>query len=633
MILPHSSAPAGNALCVTVAVLTYHRPDDLARTLPLLLAQVDALDADDRYRAELLVVDNDPEGSGRHTVEQVASPRLRYVVEPEPGISAARNRALAQANSDVLVFLDDDLRPEPGWLTGLLDVRERFGAAAVSGRVVSEFDGAVDPWISVGSFYGRGYRAGVPSGAAIEHAATNSLLLDLHVVRALGLRFDPAFGLSGGEDSLFTRTLTVAGHRLVWARDAVAIERVPAERATRQALLRKAFSHGNTEPRVALALAAPDDVLRVRLRFLAAGSARVAVGAARFAVGRVVASLGLRTRGARWEGDGARLAARGAGMAGGALGWVYQEYQRTSARHGSGLASARRMRGDFARGLAGALPLGLRRRLFYLRYHRRWPNLRHPRKFSEKINWRILHDRRPLLEWTCDKIRMKDFARASGADLVVPRTLWTGVDLTELTALDLPAQWVLKPNHRSGPIHFGQGQVTDPQALAMLTRGWLACPEFDYLGEWAYGCAAPVLLLEERIGAGTGGAAAQVPADYKLFVFDGQVRYLSVDTARFTGHRRRFYSPDWTPLTVRTTVPLAPVQPPPAQLDRMIEAARVLGADFDFVRVDVYVTHTCVYFGEVTTYSGSGLERFRDRWFDRELGDHWQLPAGVGPRR
>ena len=48
-------------------------------------------------------------------------------------------------------------------------------------------------------------------GARVRSADTGNLLLDLGRVRALDLRLDPRYGLTGGEDSLFTRSLTLAG--------------------------------------------------------------------------------------------------------------------------------------------------------------------------------------------------------------------------------------------------------------------------------------------------------------------------------------------------------------------------------------------------------------------------------------
>ena len=49
------------------------------------------------------------------------------------------------------------------------------------------------------------------------------------------------------------------------------------------------------------------------------------------------------------------------------------------------------------------------------------PNLDQPQTFSEKIQWRKLHDRRTLLVLAVDKYRVRDYVRARiGEHLLIP---------------------------------------------------------------------------------------------------------------------------------------------------------------------------------------------------------------------
>jgi hypothetical protein len=100
---------------------------------------------------------------------------------------------------------------------------------------------------------------------------------------------------------------------------------------------------------------------------------------------------------------------------------------------------------------------------------------------------------------------------------------------------------------------------------------------------------------------------------------------VQVDTGRFGDHRRRLYTPDWTPVDVVEDVAPGPVTPPPASLPRMLEIASALGAAFDFIRVDLYDVAGEVWFSELTPYPGGGLDRF-DPALDELLGSWWQLP-------
>jgi hypothetical protein len=264
------------------------------------------------------------------------------------------------------------------------------------------------------------------------------------------------------------------------------------------------------------------------------------------------------------------------------------------------------------------LPLPVKRAVLFRRAHGRWPG-RPPRTFTEKVNWRVVHDRRPLIGQLGDKLAMKEYALGVVPSVNVPRVLWTGTDVGELTGAALPGRWVLKPNHGTMRVHVGAG-TPDVAHLRHVTRDWLDEPLYRSRGEWVYSQARRLLIVEEFLGS-----AGEVPADHKLMVFGGRVRLVQVDTGRFGTHRRRLYTPAWHPVDVDEAVAAGPVTPPPASLPAMVEIAEQLGRAFDFVRVDLYDVAGEVWFGELTPYPGGGLDRF-DPDLDRVLGAAWQLP-------
>jgi len=289
---------------LVVAVLTYRRPERIAALVPVLVEQA----ADLTRRAggpavSVLVVDNDAAGTGAAAVAEVVAEGwpVRTVVEAEPGISAARNRALrASADQDLLVFVDDDEVPQPGWLHALWSTYRETGAAGVAGPVTSQYAVEPDPWVLAGGFYDRTHRSGLRTGTAVGSAATNNLLLDLRVVRRTGLEFDPTLGLSGGEDTLFTSALVAAGGRIVWCAEAVVSDVVPADRLTLTYLVTRTAGLANASARVALLLA-PGGSRRavVRARILATGLVRGALGALGVAVASVRGDIARDAHGRR----------------------------------------------------------------------------------------------------------------------------------------------------------------------------------------------------------------------------------------------------------------------------------------------------------------------------------------------
>jgi glycosyltransferase involved in cell wall biosynthesis len=309
---------------VSIAVPTYRRPDLLKTLLRLLMEQLTEC-ADDEIR--ILVVDNDPGGSARAATEAMHSNRVAYIQERRPGVAAVRNRALREAwSDDAVIFIDDDQLPGAGWLRSMLRSWRRYGADAVAGPVVSELPAGADDWIRAGGFFDRSYRNRLKTGDRIDEVATTNLLLDMVAVRSRQLIFDERFGLSGGEDSLFTRSLSSSGGLIIWSTESRVTEPVPESRLSRTWLSRRALSSGNGAARVRIALQ-PSVAGRTRTRVTLLGK-----GIARWVGGAVKLIDGLLRKSDRRRGRAARTMLRGVGMCLGSLGIIYLEYARDGRR-------------------------------------------------------------------------------------------------------------------------------------------------------------------------------------------------------------------------------------------------------------------------------------------------------------
>ncbi|MGY2085979.1 glycosyltransferase family 2 protein [Blastococcus sp. SYSU DS0539] len=304
---------------VVVAVLTYRRTGELPGLLAALTEQAGTVSP----RAAVLLVDNDPDGSAAGTAAAWAG--VRYVHEPRPGISAARNRALAEAaEADLLVFLDDDELPGPTWLAALVGAWTRWGCAAVAGPVPARLLGPADDWVAGSGLFDRPRHV---TGARMSGAGAGNLLLDLHQVRALGLTFDERLGLTGGEDTLFTHQLVHGGGEIRWCDEAEAVESIPAARLSRAWVLQRSLRSGSSWARAEVHLAGGAGA-RWRLRGVLTARAVARVGLASLSL---VAAVIRRDTAAR-----ARAECTIAGYAGlvvGAFGHVRVEYARPAEAH------------------------------------------------------------------------------------------------------------------------------------------------------------------------------------------------------------------------------------------------------------------------------------------------------------
>jgi glycosyltransferase involved in cell wall biosynthesis len=97
----------------TIVICTRDRPDGLRATLDSLQRQTDS-------NFSVLVVDNgSPSVGSAKVVEDAGLPRCEYIVEPQPGLSRARNRALSVVDTDLIAWIDDDEIADAGWVRQL----------------------------------------------------------------------------------------------------------------------------------------------------------------------------------------------------------------------------------------------------------------------------------------------------------------------------------------------------------------------------------------------------------------------------------------------------------------------------------------------------------------------------------
>lgn len=99
----------------SVLIATYNR----AALLDETLTSLGRMPVSPRRSWEVLVIDNNSSDNTRATVErhqQTFPVTLRYLFEARQGRSSALNTGITQAAGRVLVFTDDDVRVQDGWL-------------------------------------------------------------------------------------------------------------------------------------------------------------------------------------------------------------------------------------------------------------------------------------------------------------------------------------------------------------------------------------------------------------------------------------------------------------------------------------------------------------------------------------
>ena len=250
-------------------------------------------------------------------------------------------------------------------------------------------------------------------------------------------------------------------------------------------------------------------------------------------------------------------------------------------------------------------------------------NLDNPRAFNEKLQWLKLNNRNSDYVKMVDKIEVKSFVAALiGEEHIIP-TLGVWHRPEEIDFDMLPNQFVLKCNHNSGTgmyICKDKSTINKEKVFNELKRG-LRQDYYMHVREWPYKNVERRIIAEKYMS----DSNERDLKDYKVFTFNGHAHFIQVDYNRFTDHHRNFYSREWEYVPFTTCYPTNPQHQieRPKCLTELLNYAEILAhgaGDPPFLRVDFYIIKDQIYFGEMTFYHGSGMEKFYPPEYDEKLG-------------
>jgi hypothetical protein len=253
-------------------------------------------------------------------------------------------------------------------------------------------------------------------------------------------------------------------------------------------------------------------------------------------------------------------------------------------------------------------------------------DLRHPKRYNEKLQWLKLHDHNPLYSKMVDKYEAKKYvADIIGEEYIIPTLgVWNSVE--EIDWDSLPSQFVLKCTHDSGGLVIckDKTQLDIEKAKTKIKRSL----ETDYFAlgrEWAYK-NVPHRVIAEKYMEDT---KTKELRDYKFFCFEGVVRALFVATDRQNRSEPYFdfFDENYNHLDLKHGHENAPTIPEkPLSFNKMKELAEKLSKGLIHVRVDFYEIDGKPYFGELTLYHHNGIVPFRPDEWDYTFGSWLKLP-------
>lgn len=263
-------------------------------------------------------------------------------------------------------------------------------------------------------------------------------------------------------------------------------------------------------------------------------------------------------------------------------------------------------------------------------------NLKHPKTFSEKLQWLKLYDRQPKYTMMVDKVKVKDYVDNIIGEGHIIQTLGVWDKPEEIDFDTLPECFVLKTNHSGGStgivICRDKASFDRKSAINRLKKSLQSKGFYDFR-EWPYKNVERKVFAEEFVVPPSG--VKDLP-DYKWFCFNGEPCYCQVIQDRTTRETIDFFDINWNHqefvglnqlvgVNPQITKAIAP-PPRPTNLEQQLCIARQLSKGIPFVRIDLYETEKGVFFGEITFYPMSGFGGFTPSEWDYKLGELISLP-------
>ena len=128
---------------LSIIIATRNRASSLAGTLDALLKSDNLLE-----NIEVIVSDNGSSDATMSICQMFENrfPHFRYIFDKRPGQIIGWHRALLQARSELLAFIDDDVRPLPGWSNSVIECFENEEVGIATGKILPEFEKKPPDW-------------------------------------------------------------------------------------------------------------------------------------------------------------------------------------------------------------------------------------------------------------------------------------------------------------------------------------------------------------------------------------------------------------------------------------------------------------------------------------------------------
>lgn len=276
----------------------------------------------------------------------------------------------------------------------------------------------------------------------------------------------------------------------------------------------------------------------------------------------------------------------------------------------------------------------LNKKYTHLRKNGSWPKLSNPKLFSEKIYFRMFKTYDPRLSMLTDKIQARDYVeRKLGKDILIPIIgVYDHIEPSHIRECE-ESICVIKCNHDCGSSKIINIDDEDLIECCESFNEKIKEPYGTETGEYWYSEIRPKILIQKFVGENE----KLKPTEARFHMFnqghDIFETVLSIDyyeeEGKSEGKENRcvtFYDEDFNILPFsnkrykNTFKEIKNIH----LIKKAHEMAKVLAAEFDYVRVDFLIPSNKIYFSELTFSHCAGGEQFTPEKYNLWLGNLWK---------
>ncbi len=271
---------------------------------------------------------------------------------------------------------------------------------------------------------------------------------------------------------------------------------------------------------------------------------------------------------------------------------------------------------------------------------------------QSKILYKMAWDRNPKMRIFADKWRVRKYIKDRVGEKYLVPLLGVYRRPSSINYDQIPSEFVLKVNHGSGGVIVVSNSAPEtntlptdidsvgwerfqvqpanfsPELAEKLLNRWL---KMDYEfrpgcnPEWSYKKIKRKILLEELIESTENLGLIEL----KVYCFDGEPQVIAKQAGSVSGKSNSYYDSSWQWIEVSfhekgVYWSKIPPSPPPKNLEKLLEIARGLSKETDFIRVDFFEDQMgSLKVGELTSYEVAGQMEYSPEDFALFLGKHW----------